>query len=81
MPDELAALPQFARGEAEHGIAVAAEQPRHAHELLSTIGPELLLHASDYPHDHGGADALYAALGDDETEDVRSRNAASLYRL
>jgi predicted TIM-barrel fold metal-dependent hydrolase len=56
-------------------------EPRHAQELLASIGPELLLHASDYPHDHGGADALYAALDDAEAESVRSRNAASLYRL
>ncbi|GAB2965895.1 amidohydrolase family protein [Amycolatopsis acidiphila] len=43
--------------------------------------PEFLMHASDYPHDHGdGADRLLAALSDSDRVSVLHANAAAFYR-
>jgi uncharacterized protein len=56
--------------------------PREIRELLEMIGPEWLLHASDFPHNHGrAAQALYDALADDEREAVLGGNAAAFYSL
>jgi predicted TIM-barrel fold metal-dependent hydrolase len=58
------------------------KDPRELRELLEMIGADWLLHASDYPHDHGdAAGALYAALDGKEREAVLDRNAAALYGL
>jgi uncharacterized protein len=53
-----------------------------AREALDLLGPELLMYASDAPHDHGaGADRLRAALTDAELEAVMGGTAAEWYRL
>lgn len=68
----------------------ATTQPAHlprdtqqAAEALDMIrARELLMHASDHPHDHGdGAQRLYAALDDGAAEAVRRTNAAGFYTL
>ena len=61
---------------------VPTDQPASVREMLEMVGPELLLHASDYPHNHGaGAQALYDLLTDTVRDDVRDGNAAAFYRL
>lgn len=46
------------------------------------VGPELLLHASDHPHNHGtSAAALYDLLDDITLEQAQDANAAALYGL
>ncbi len=58
------------------------DAPRHVRELVEMIGPEWLLHASDYPHDHGpSAQALYDVLDEEATDAVLAGNAAAFYRL
>src|SRR5690606_26501220 len=55
-------------------------QVREALDLLDAAN--LLLHASDHPHDHGtGGERLLAALTDEERRRVLSGNAADWYRL
>jgi uncharacterized protein len=59
-----------------------ASSRQHVRELVDLIGAGWLLHASDYPHDHGpGAQALYDALDEEETRAVLETNAAELYNL
>ena len=59
-----------------------AQRPEVIRELVAMMGPELLMHASDHPHNHGaGAAALYEALSDEECEGVGDGNAAAFYRL
>jgi predicted TIM-barrel fold metal-dependent hydrolase len=59
-----------------------ATEPRHVRELLDMIGAGWLVHASDYPHEHGPTvQALYEALDEDERHAVLAGNAAELYRL
>ena len=59
-----------------------AQRPEVIRELVAMMGSELLMHASDHPHNHGaGAAALYEALSDEECEGVRDGNAAAFYRL
>ena len=56
--------------------------PAQAREAVEMLGPELLMHASDHPHDHGpGADRLDAVLTPDERDAVRGATAAHWYRL
>lgn len=56
--------------------------PGQAREALDLLGPELLMHASDHPHDHGpGAARLDAVLTDAERDAVRGATAAGWYRL
>ncbi|WP_344020396.1 amidohydrolase family protein [Pseudonocardia kongjuensis] len=56
--------------------------PVQAREAVDLLGPELLMHAGDHPHDHGpGADRLAAVLDDDESAAVRGGTAAAWYRL
>jgi predicted TIM-barrel fold metal-dependent hydrolase len=44
------------------------------------IGPELLLYASDHPHQHGNAgERLLGALGDEDAEAVLRANAEAFY--
>ncbi len=55
--------------------------PAAAREAVEMLGPELLMHASDHPHDHGpGADRLDAVLTGSEREAVRGGTAAAWYR-
>ena len=56
--------------------------PSHVAELVEMIGAHWLLHASDYPHDHGpSVESLYDTLGEDERRAVLHGNAAELYGL
>lgn len=52
-------------------------------EVLDMIGAaDLLMYASDYPHDHGdGGGRLFAALDDDARKAVWHDNAADFYAL
>lgn len=57
--------------------------PRQVAEVLEMLGgPDLLMYASDYPHDHGpGVLRLFAALDAEAREAVLRGNAAAFYRL
>jgi predicted TIM-barrel fold metal-dependent hydrolase len=56
--------------------------PVAAREALDLLGPELLMHASDHPHDHGpGAARLAAVLTEPEREAVAGATAVAWYRL
>ena len=58
------------------------DQPAQVRELIDMVGAELLMHASDFPHNHGAsASALYELLTETAREDVRDANAATFYRL
>jgi predicted TIM-barrel fold metal-dependent hydrolase len=58
------------------------DRPQAIGELLEMVGAELLLHASDYPHNHGtSATALYDLLDETALAQVRDANAAALYGL
>jgi predicted TIM-barrel fold metal-dependent hydrolase len=59
-----------------------ADRPAAMRELVEMVGPELLMHASDHPHEHGpSAAALYELLDADTRERVRDANAAAFYSL
>jgi len=50
-------------------------------EVLEMVGPEMLLYASDLPHDHGASGgALLRDLGPDGVEAVLRGNASAFYR-
>jgi hypothetical protein len=56
--------------------------PGRAREVLDLVGPEWLMYASDYPHDHGpGAAVLTQVLDEDAARAVLTANAADFYRL
>lgn len=56
--------------------------PRQVREALDLLGPEMLLFASDHPHDHGdGGARLLAALTEAEREAVLGGTATEWYRL
>ena len=58
------------------------EQPESIRELVEMVGTDMLMHASDHPHNHGtSAAALYSLLSDSAREDVWDANAAAFYRL
>jgi predicted TIM-barrel fold metal-dependent hydrolase len=49
-------------------------------ELIETVGTEILMHASDFPHRHGpSAAASYELLGEEAREAVLDSNAAEFY--
>jgi uncharacterized protein len=56
---------------------------RQVAELAEMMGArDLLLYASDHPHEHGGdGELLFEALDDDGREAILHGNAAELYRL
>jgi uncharacterized protein len=63
-----------------------AHLPRDTAQAAETLemlrAGDLLMHASDHPHDHGdGARRLYAALDARAAEAVRHTNAAEFYAL
>jgi predicted TIM-barrel fold metal-dependent hydrolase len=63
-----------------------AQIPRDPGELIGALemirAPEVLVYASDHPHDHGdGGERLLHALDDAGREAVLGRNAAALYSL
>ncbi len=50
-------------------------------QAIEMVGPELLLYASDAPHDHGGSGgALLRDLGPDDVEAILRGNATTFYR-
>lgn len=54
----------------------------HARELLDMLGPELLMYASDHPHDHGPSAAILDAVLDDAERDaLLSGTATAFYAL
>ena len=56
--------------------------PVAARQALDLLGPQLLMFASDHPHDHGpGAERLRAALTESELEAVMGGTAVEWYRL
>lgn len=57
--------------------------PEHVRQALEMVrAPELLMFASDYPHDHGdGGERLLAALREEERSAVLAGNARDLYRI
>lgn len=58
--------------------------PEHARQLAEMLGArDLLLYASDHPHEHGdnGGELLMQALDEDGREAVMHGNAAAFYRL
>jgi uncharacterized protein len=59
------------------------EDPQQFQEVLGQLGnDELLLYASDYPHEHGdGAAALWSTVRPELLAKIRSGNARTLYRL
>jgi uncharacterized protein len=51
-------------------------------DLLAMVGSDLLMHASDFPHEHGpSAAASYELLGEEEREAGLDANAAEFYGL
>jgi predicted TIM-barrel fold metal-dependent hydrolase len=60
-----------------------AQLPHDAEQIaqvVEMVGPELLLYASDYPHQHGGAgERLLDALSDEDAEAVLRANAEAFY--
>jgi uncharacterized protein len=53
-----------------------------ARELLTMVGAEMLIYASDHPHRHGPTNEVLEAISDEsELEGIRSRNAQSFYKL
>jgi uncharacterized protein len=58
------------------------EDPEEVRQIVDVVGAGRLLHASDYPHDHGpSGDALLEVLGEEEKEGLLRGNAAEFYRL
>ena len=59
------------------------DDQKHVRQILDQIRPaEFLMHASDYPHNHGdGQRRLYEALTTDERQAVLQNNAREFYRL
>jgi predicted TIM-barrel fold metal-dependent hydrolase len=56
--------------------------PVEVRELLDMIGTEVLMYASDHPHDHGPSiGVLDEVLGDDERRAFRTDTAAAFYGL
>ncbi|MBW0106615.1 amidohydrolase family protein [Pseudonocardia sp. KRD291] len=56
--------------------------PEQAREVVDMLGPELLMYASDHPHEHGpGAERLQAVLTPAERDAVRGSTATDWYRL
>lgn len=51
-------------------------------ELLTMVGADMLVYASDFPHRHGPTlDALRAIADETELDAIRSENARSFYTL
>jgi uncharacterized protein len=60
---------------------VPVNSPEQVGELLEIVGPDWLMHASDYPHAHGASSAaIFDALDDHACEAILAGNAAAFYR-
>jgi uncharacterized protein len=58
------------------------EDPEEVRQVVDLVGAGWLLHASDYPHDHGpSGGALLDVLGEEEREALLQGNAARFYGL
>jgi predicted TIM-barrel fold metal-dependent hydrolase len=56
------------------------QDPEQVAQVVEMVGPELLLYASDHPHDHGASsERLLASLGDEDAEAILRGNAAAFY--
>jgi predicted TIM-barrel fold metal-dependent hydrolase len=56
--------------------------PRQVAEVVEMVGPQLLLHASDHPHEHGPALApLLSSVGPEVASAISAGNAAAFYRM
>jgi uncharacterized protein len=54
--------------------------PAQIAQVIEMVGPELLMYASDHPHDHGSSSAaLLETLGEEDREAVLRGNAAAFY--
>jgi uncharacterized protein len=54
--------------------------PAQVAQLLEMVGPEMLMYASDHPHDHGDASAvLFEHLGEEDSEAILRGNATAFY--
>ena len=54
--------------------------PGQVAQLVEMVGPELLLYASDHPHEHGdGMGRLLGALSDEDAESILRGNATRFY--
>ncbi|WP_405146743.1 amidohydrolase [Nocardia salmonicida] len=54
--------------------------PRQIAQVVEMVGPELLMYASDYPHQHGdGFERLLGALSEQDAESVLRGTAAAFY--
>ena len=70
-------------------VAICASRPsrRICHsdaeqvaQVVEMVGPELLLYASDHPHEHGdGIERLLGALSDEDAEAILHGNARRFY--
>jgi uncharacterized protein len=54
--------------------------PEAVAQVLEMVGPEMLLYASDAPHDHGGSGALLRDLGAEHADAILRGNAAAFYK-
>ena len=55
--------------------------PEEVAQVLEMVGADMLLYASDAPHDHGGSGgALLRHLGPEEADAILRGNAAAFYR-
>jgi predicted TIM-barrel fold metal-dependent hydrolase len=56
--------------------------PQEVAEVVEMVGPQLLLHASDHPHEHGPAGALLLSSVDPEVASaISAGNAAAFYKV
>lgn len=56
------------------------QDPEQVAQVVEMVGPELLLYASDHPHEHGDSSRrLLASLSDEDAEAILRGNAASFY--
>ncbi|MFR9804096.1 amidohydrolase family protein [Pseudonocardia sp. RS010] len=61
---------------------IHAGPPAEMARIIDWLGPEMLMFASDYPHEHADDVAgLLAVLPTDRREDVMADNARTFYRL
>ena len=57
------------------------QQAEQVAQVVEMVGPELLLYASDHPHEHGdGIERLLGALSDEDAEAILHGNAPAILR-
>jgi predicted TIM-barrel fold metal-dependent hydrolase len=56
------------------------QDPEQIAQVVEMVGPELLLYASDHPHEHGdSSERLLASLSEEDAEAILRGNAAAFY--